>query len=155
MPAGVETSPEVVAEFRAHYLYSGNAAESARKVGIPERTGRDLAATLVDDPSFAADRRKLRATALEELTAMRMRVARKALSRFEAKAPEPILTATGAIPQQDKRPEFGRLVLDAEKNAQALAKVESGGGEGGEKPTRIEVVFTDGKDDESPPDDAT
>jgi phage terminase small subunit len=146
MPTGVDTSPEQVAEFRAHYLYSGNASESARKVGIPERTGRDLAQSLIDDPDFAADRRRLRDTSLQELVAMRGRVARRALRRFEAKAPAAIITATGAVVPQDKRADFGKLVLEAEKNAHALAKVESGGND--ERPGTTEVHIHLAADDD-------
>lgn len=144
MPTGIETSPELVAEFRAHYLYSGNASESAKKVGLPDRTGRDIARELIDDPSFAEDRRRLRASALEELTAMRLRVARRSLKRFEAKAPEPLRNANGEIPVPDRRADFGRLVLEAEKNAHALAKIGTGDEPSKGGVTRVEVVFTDG-----------
>ncbi len=123
MPAGVDTSPEVVAKFRAHYLYSGNAAESARAVGIPESTGRDVARRLVDDPEFVSARRDLRATALEELVAMRMRVATTALDRFE-NGPEDVSSKGDNVTIIDKRPDYGKLVIDAEKNAHALAKAE-------------------------------
>jgi phage terminase small subunit len=142
MPTGIETSPETIAEFRAHYLYSGNASESARAVGLPDRTGRDIAARLAEDTSFAADRRRLRDTALDELVAMRMRVARVALERFEAPAPAPLVGANGEIPQMDRRPDFGKLVMDAEKNAQALAKIEN---PEPDKPTEVTIrVFGPG-----------
>ncbi len=104
--------------FRAHYLYSGNAAESSREIGIPSSTGRDLAKALQDDESFAIDRRKLRAQALDELVAMRMRVARKATERC--------LADREFLPGEiDKRPDYGKLVVEAEKAAHNLAKLES------------------------------
>jgi|SRR6478735_934842 len=129
MPAGVETSPEVVAEFRAHYLYSGNAAESARAVNLPERTGRDIARMLVDDDDFAEDRRMLRKSALEELVAKRMRVAQIALERFESETGGIDVKSFGGEDATtvitDKRGDYGKLVLDAEKNAHNLAKFEA------------------------------
>lgn len=117
MTKGVPTPLEKVEEFRAHYLYSGNASESARAVGIPDRTGRDIAEVLVNDESFAEARRVLRARALDELVAMRMRVAKKALARFDDDTPPEHPEAI------DKRPDYGKLVIEAEKAAHNLAKV--------------------------------
>jgi hypothetical protein len=130
MPAGVPTDEETVAEFRAHYLFSGNASESAKAVGIPERTGRDIAARLIEDSSFAEDRRRLRAIALDELVAMRMRIARGSLGRFEDEHGGIDVKTFGGdegatVSITDKRHEYGKLVLEAEKNAQHLAKFEA------------------------------
>lgn len=126
MPAGTPTPEHLVAAFRASYLYSGNASASAREVGLEERTGRDLALKLIDDSAFAADRRKLRASALEELVAKRMRVAQVALDRFEGEleAPEPF-EGGPPITVIDKRSDYGKLVLEAEKNAHNLAKFDA------------------------------
>jgi hypothetical protein len=135
---GSKTPAQVEAEFQAHYLYSGNASESAAAVGIPESTGRDIAKRLQGQAEFVEARRQLRTRALDELVAMRMRVARKAVERFED---EPSF-APGEI---DKRPEFGRLVIEAEKSAQHLAKLETGerqSNEGG--PVVINVYGPDG-----------
>ncbi len=123
MTRGVQTPEEKVAEFRAHYLWSGNATESAKAVGIPDRTARDIVERLVEDPTFAADRRKLRVQALDELVSMRMRVARKALERYEEEGPE-IPEGAEGVTIIDKRPDHGRLVMDAEKNAHNLAKMD-------------------------------
>jgi predicted protein tyrosine phosphatase len=130
VPAGIETSPEIVAKFRAHYLYSGNAAESAREVNIPERTGRDIAERLTDDPSFAADRRRLRAIELEESIVARRRVRQKALERFESEdggidTKRLGLGEDATVVITDKRHEYGKLVLDADKGAQSLAKLDA------------------------------
>lgn len=153
MPAGVETSPEVVAEFRAHYLYSGNAAESARAVDIPERTGRDIARQLVNDPDFAADRRLLRSAALEELIAMRMRVSQRALERFEADLEMPEVSEEGTVTVIDKRADYGKLVLDAEKNAHNLAKLEGDGEEPAVGSTEVHIHLAGELDDHEKPDD--
>lgn len=143
MPHGVKTDEEVVAQFRAHYLYSGNVSKSARAVGLAVSTGRDIARRLVDDPEFTKARRQLRAQALDELVQMRMQVARTSLKRF---ATRELVTQGGGENAVviDKSPEYGRLVLDAEKNAQHLAKFDAEkNGEIAEKPKRIEVILTD------------
>lgn len=120
---GEPTDAALVEEFRAEYLYSGNAAKSGRKVGIKERTARDLAKRLQEDPSFAEDRRKLRAQHLDDLVALRMRVATKAAERFLGPAPMPEVGAGGVA--IDKRPDYARVVIDAERNAQNLARFEA------------------------------
>lgn len=115
-------SQEVRARFAGHYLYSGNASESAREVGIEERTGRDWAAELSDDPEFAERRRKLRDQEIEEAARTRALVRSKSLERF--------LSETGGIEVKkfglgedaqvvltDKRHEYGKLALEAEKVA--------------------------------------
>lgn len=120
MAQGSPTPEDTVSRFRAHYIYSGNAAESARAVGIEERTGRDIAQRANNDPEFAALRRSLRAQDLEDCIQARRRVREAALKRFERDAdrvPEP-----GEI---DKGSDYGKLVLDAEKNAQALARFDA------------------------------
>lgn len=134
---GSRTPDDVRARFRAEYLISGNASASARKVGLPESTGRDLAQQLCEEPDFVEARRKLRANALEELVAMRMQVARLALKRArKKKADEYAFESGGAV--IDKRPDWAKLVLDAEKNAHALAKVESAdSGQG--TPQQVEI----------------
>jgi hypothetical protein len=138
MPA--PTDEAVVLEFRAHYLYSGNAAKSARAVGIPERTGRDLAQKISEEVAFAAERRSLRAQYLDELVCMRMKVAKVALKRFRAELPPDGIGPNGeSIPVIDKRGDYGRLVLDAEKNAQQLAKVESPSETDGSGPVEITI----------------
>jgi hypothetical protein len=125
MPRGVETPLEKVAEFRAAYLLSGNAYGAAREVGLPERTGAQIARALKADPEFAAERRSLRDTYLDELVEMRMSVARTALERFESGTVEANEYGDN-VTVVDKRYEYGKLVHDAEKNALNLAKFEAG-----------------------------
>lgn len=123
---GVPTPETTVAEFRAHYILSGNASESARKVGIPERTGNEIATKLQSDPTFAEERRVQRARFLEEAVVARQRVLTKALSRFLAKSEVPEVIGENAnVTIVDKRPDYGKLVLEAEKNAHALARFEA------------------------------
>lgn len=129
MAQGVPTDEAVVDRFRAAYLYSGNASKAARDCEIPERTGRELAREISKQSDFAEARRDLRAQALEDLVAMRQRIAEEAAERFHDK--------TGGIDARefggqdktvvvtDKRAEYARVVLDAEKNAHNLAKVDA------------------------------
>jgi hypothetical protein len=126
MPHGVPTDETTLAKFRASYLYSGNAAESARQLGIPTRTGQQLAAQLSGESSFAEERAALRKRALEELVAMRMRVAQVAMSRLEEDLPIPDKVGDGAsVNIVDRRQDYGKLILDAEKNAHNLARFDS------------------------------
>jgi len=145
MTRGVVTPEAAVAEFRAHYLYSGNAAESARETGLNERTGRDIARELSQDPDFTEARRQMRATALEELVAMRMRVAQTALDRFSGALEAPAaLSEDASVVIIDKRADYGKLVLDAEKNAHNLAKAEA---PDAGKPTEVHVTITTTRED--------
>lgn len=157
MPQGIPTDEETVAKFRAHYLYSGNAAESAREAGIPERTGRDIAERLTDDPSFAADRRRLHVIELEESIIARRRVRTKSLERFEDENGGIDVRRFGSeddgvtVVVTDRRHEYGKLILDAEKNAIACARLdaEARANESGES-RRIEIVLTDLADEAGP-----
>jgi phage terminase small subunit len=126
MTQGSRTPEATRAAFRAHYLYSGVAAQSARHVGIPESTGADLARELSKEPDFVEARRELRVQYLDEHVAMRMRVAQKALERFEGDLmPSDFVGGEENITIIDKRADYGKLVIEAEKVAHNLAKIES------------------------------
>jgi hypothetical protein len=150
MARGSKTSAAKQAQFRAHYLYSGNAEESARKVKLAPSTGHDLARKLAATKEFVAARRKLRDQYLDELVAARMRVVRTAVERFEGDLPipEPSEDSKGGPPIViiDKRADYGKLVLDAEKNAHNLAKLDAGIDEEGKakelEPLVVEVRMT-------------
>lgn len=145
MPQGIPTDEETVTEFRARYLYSGNASAVGRELDIPERTARKIAERLEADPSFAEDGRRMRARALDRLIAMRMTVAETAQRRYLGELPTPAVSGDAVVNVIDKRYEDGKLVLEAEKNAQHLAKFEADRSAvaSGHVP-RIEVVLTDG-----------
>ncbi len=73
---------------------------------------------------------------------MRMRVAATALERFETGFEEVSNNKGGSVTIIDKRPDYGKLVIDAEKNAHALAKVdgETGGdGAGPQAPAKVTI----------------
>jgi hypothetical protein len=152
MAQGVPTPEEKIAEFRAEYLYSRNASATGRKLDIEERTARRLAEEYEAEPAFAEAVRVLRATYLDKLTTMRMSVAETAHERFHD--PECGIETRrfggkddATIVITDKRHEYGKLVLDAEKNAQALAKAETPVADG-----NISLHVHLKRDDEDPPD---
>lgn len=123
---GEPTEAAVLEEFRAEYLYSGNASKVGRKLKLNERTSREIAQRLSDDPAFAEERRKLRAQYLDECVALRMRVANKAAERFMAGTPALGNVQPGAmVTIIDKRPDYARVVIDAEKNAQSLVRLDA------------------------------
>lgn len=144
---GVPTDAALEEEFRADYLYTGNASKSGRKVGLNDRTARDLARRANEDPVFTEARRKLRAQYLDDCVAMRMKVVRKAVERFMAKAPEVHAEAGAIVTIIDKRADYGKVVLDAEKNAQNLARLEAE--KSGEILTNREVKITIAGPDET------
>lgn len=65
MAQGSRTHESKRIEFAAEYLSTRCASEAARRVEIPERTGRKLAAELDEDPEFAERCRKQRARVLD------------------------------------------------------------------------------------------
>lgn len=137
MAQGVKTPEDVLAQFRAEYLISGNASECARKVGIAESTGRDIATELNADEAFGEARRALRAQYLDECVNARMVVMRKAKERALAEEADVYHSEQG-ITVVDNRPKWADVVLVAEKNAHALAKIESGNGNEG-KLTEVHI----------------
>lgn len=145
MTQGSNHSQEVKDKFRAEYLTTLNASGSARKVGIPESTGRDLAAKIRDEPGFSEIRRKLREEQLETLVQYRMEIAAVAKDRAVAEKADEYQTGEG-VQVIDKRTDWAKVALDSEKNAHNLAKVESVDTGGSDKPTKVilEVTGPDG-----------
>jgi len=144
MPHGVPTDEAVVAAFRAEYLLTGNAAKSARAVGIEPRTGQNLALKLVAEPQFARDCRALRDQELHESLTSRREVRRISLIRFKSKTGGIDVKRLGPgknapVTITDKRHEYGKLILDSEKNAISLARLD--GEKSGEIPTQREIVI--------------
>lgn len=113
---GVQHDEETWAKFRASFLLTGNASKSGKEVGIPASTANDYVRKLRDDPTFAQDRQALRAGYLAELEALRMSVARTAAIRAKKKSGDIYTFGEGGT-VVDKRSEWAKVVLDAEKNA--------------------------------------
>lgn len=144
MSRGEPTSEETIAKFRAHYLYSGNVSASARAVGIATSTAFGIQRKIVADPSFAKDRQSLHAQELTDLRQMRRQVAEIAMDRFsgELTANDKSGDSHGNVTIIDKRPDYGKLVLDAEKNAHNLAKIEKENDGGESKPTEVHITVS-------------
>src|SRR3954469_2711241 len=148
MTQGVPTDEAVFSKFRASYLFTRNASKSAREVGLDERTGRHLALQLVGDPEFTEACRRQRKLDEEEQAEARRRVTHRALERFESDDGGIDVKRLGAdgdnVIITDKRYEYGKLVLDAEKNVLMRARLDGDTGlDGKPRPQRIEVVLTD------------
>lgn len=141
MPKGKPTSAEKLAEFRAHYLLSGNASESARTVGISESAGRELAVKLAQEPAFGEERRALRAQYLDECVAARMAIVRKAKDRATREDADQYPGPGGGVTVVDKRPDWANVVLNAEKNAHSLAKIESAS-QATDAPTEVHIMVS-------------
>lgn len=69
MAQGVPTPDDKKLEFAAEYLRTGSPAQAARKAGLPERTGYDLADRLDEDPGFTERRSRLHARVLDRAEA--------------------------------------------------------------------------------------
>ena len=152
MAHGVPTDEELKSKFRASYLFTGNASKSGRELGIPDRTARKLAQELVSDSEYAEHCRRQRALDIEEHAEARREVRRIALKRFRSKTGGiDVKQFEGTVTVTDRRAEYGRLILDSEKNAVASARLdaETRANESGES-RRIEIVLTDGDDGASP-----
>jgi hypothetical protein len=139
---GVPTDEATLAEFRAKFLYSGNASAVGRELKIPERTARQIAEKLEDDEEFAEARRTLRARILDRHVAMRLRVCEVAAERFEEDLPVPENVSEGAnVTIIDKRPDYAKVVLEGEKNAQNLAKYDTDSGAGAKKIDGVTITI--------------
>ena len=147
----VPTDEAILAKFRASYLYTRNASKSARDCEIPESTGRDLAKRLAEEKDFGEARRALRTRALDDLVAMRQRVCEVAAERFEEALDMPEVVGDGNVTVIDKRPDYAKVVLDGEKNAQHLAKIDAENGAGSKKLEGVTItIVATGKSDDEP-----
>lgn len=131
---GKQTPESVVQAFLADYILTGNASASARKVGIATATGREIAAKANKDPAFGEKRRAYRAQELEDCIQARRQVREVSLKRFKRKW-------VGEPGEIDKRADYGKLVLECEKNAQTLARFEAER-DGQVKPTSVSITVS-------------
>lgn len=132
MARGQKTDDETVAKFRAEYLRLGNASEAARRVGISDRTGRDLAKAADADESFAEARRALYAGALDEVEALMLDCVRIAAERIRDKPITPeeladLIAEKGlkSMSVQDIRAQYLAQIVNAHRSIQARCKFES------------------------------
>ncbi|MFA5186309.1 MAG: hypothetical protein WC551_07535 [Patescibacteria group bacterium] len=125
MTRGATTPFEVREQFRADYLYSGNASASARRCGIGEQTGRDLVAQFSNEPEFVEARRALRARALDEAERAVMRVVSVAERRFRSKGPQVPEDSKFPVTIVDKRADYGKLIVDAHRSLTGRARLDA------------------------------
>lgn len=129
---GSKTPNETVARFRSEYLRLGNASEAARQVGIPESTGRKLAAEADEDSDFSEARRALYAGALDEVEALMLDCVRIAAKRVN----EPPMTEKEqallmeehnlkSFSRQDIRAQYLAQIVNAHRSIQARRKFEA------------------------------
>lgn len=121
---GSKTDLDKVEEFRALYLQNGNVAKSAKKVGIPATTGYDWANKFAVDPTFVEARRVQRARALDEAERAVMGVIDVAEKRFCGKGPK-IPEGAENITVVDKRPDYGKLIVDAHRSIASRARLDA------------------------------
>jgi phage terminase small subunit len=125
MPQGIETSPEDRAKFRAHYLLSGNASHAGRQIGVCASTACDIANELLTEPGFLEDRKALRDRELEECIGAR-RLVRETAIKHATEAAADVYHLGESSTVIDNRAVWAKLLLEAEKNAHGLAKIEAG-----------------------------
>lgn len=110
------------AEFRKHYLLSGNRSAAARAVGISPWAGFRLAKECNADADFVAARQEMYTSALRDAEQMMLSAIETAMERFEAGAPDPMDIAKRAqeyglksFVYQDNSPQYLKGIVDAFK----------------------------------------
>ncbi len=152
MPNGVKTPQSKRDAFAASYLELNSARGAARAVGLPERTGIDLARECDEDPAFARIRSEQRARVLGAVEARLMGVIEKVVPRIEAADPTPEQLAGIAVENglksfsyQNPKPQYLKGLVDFYKAVASQRRGESDRAAGvGIGAQRIEVVLTDG-----------
>jgi hypothetical protein len=142
------------ADFRMHYLASGNAAWSGRQVGIEnKRTACDWAKRARLDPDFLKARDELMERAVQDAEMMVLSAAERVWERVMA-GPMDLekLAAMGAkngiksFTQQDPNPQYFRGLVDAYKAIAAYRVKIAESAPGAREPVTVKVVLHDGVD---------
>lgn len=121
----------------AHNAWSLEQEEAGRPV-VTYRQFASICAKYRQTDEFQEALREWRAGTFHRAVVMRCNVAEKAHERFMADDPEPV-TTPGVMQPVDRRPDYGRIVVDCERNAHHLAsKVEPRGDVA--KPTEINIT---------------
>jgi hypothetical protein len=156
MPNGVPTPEEKRNEFAAKYLELNSARGAARAVGLPERTGVDLARELDADPEFTRVRAEQRARVLAEVEGRLLALAATVHERIESPDLTPSQLAELAVQNglksfsyQNPKPQYLKGLVDFYKAVAAQRKGEAPSNQSGAT-QRIEVVLTDGTSDGEP-----
>lgn len=144
MAKGAKTPELTRLEFAAEYLTTKCASEAARRVEIPERTGRKLAAELDEDPDFAERCRKQRARILD--TAADAAVALIPLMVKRAHECTPMQTNIGAW--SDISAACAKSVADLGRTVEKLSRLEAERAGEVAPAGEVRIVFYEG---EKPP----
>lgn len=142
MAQGVPTPPDVEAEFRKHYLVTGNIRAASRQVKISHSTGQDLADRANKDSAFVQARAAMYARALPDAERMLIGALEIAYDRLEA-GPEftgSDLAQSGAqkITIQDPGPQYLRGIADGVK-VLALVRKSAEATSDSDKPVQVHV----------------
>ncbi len=131
MTRGVKVNDEKEAEFRKHYLVTGNATASAKTVGLSPRTGADLATRANSDPEFAQARREMYDRALPDAERMLMAGLQIALERLN-KDPDETLDrlmamsgGQGKVSYQDPGAQYFRSMAAAVDTIAKIRKLDA------------------------------
>lgn len=110
------TPAEKEAQFREHYLRTGNVAAAARQAGVNENTAYNLARYANGDPDFVAARHEMWTRALPDVERMLMTGVQIAWDRLEqgpVKLSELADLGAAKIQIQDPGPQYLRGIVDA------------------------------------------
>jgi hypothetical protein len=111
MADGVRTRDEIRVQFAEEFLLSGNAAATSRKIGIPVRTGNDIARSLEADAEFAKARHELLTHALDRGKTMALGLLETTAARAK-KRPRELPVGEGGLMIHDKGPDYARAFAD-------------------------------------------
>jgi hypothetical protein len=109
MTQGSRTPDNKRIEFAAEYLKCGSPRQAAKKCGIVERTGYDIAYELDVDPEFAERRKRLRASALDRAEAAVFKALDILSERIES-AQEILGGPDGEMKVLDKAADYGKSI---------------------------------------------
>ena len=152
MSRGTPLTDDVKRRFMNAFLACGSVSIAARRVGIPIRTGNDLARHLEKTPKFAKRRRELYARALDRAEFAVMGAIDVCARRMHT-APEKLAGPNGSVMSvHDKGPEYARAVADLARTVQAQRKYDfdrrmkllevKRNIDGAALPARLEIAFS-------------
>lgn len=152
---GSRTNEDTEAEFRKHYLVTGNVAGSARAVNIPVSTGYELRNRALDDAEFVELRDRIRARLepeAEQMAVCAMQICMERLNRDpEAMLDKLLLAGAGKVSFQDPgaayASSFAKL-FQAITGARKLDAERGGAVQSGATEVHIHLAADD--DDNSP-----
>ena len=123
MTQGSRTPDDKRLEFAAEYLRTGSPRQAARAVGLPSRTGYDLADELDENPDFAKRRAKLHARVLDRAESAVTHAIDILSERIES-ATELLGGPDGEMKVLDKSSDYGRSIASLNDSLMKRRKLE-------------------------------